>query len=161
MSRWILPAPPARCWAVLADPAMSWPSWWPGVQALRVAPQPGPVGSSGSLSFRAPGGYRLRLDLFVVAADPPRTVTIAADGDLRGHARAALDADGSGGTSVDVEWDVEVARGWMRATVPVLRPAFRASHAAVMRAGCDGLTAYLLRTADDAPAVTDTDTERH
>ncbi len=122
---------------------MSWPRWWPGVSADAVRPAPdGLVGSAALVAFRAPGGYRLRLGLTVVAAEPPHSVRLAADGDLVGTAEVTLTPDDAG-CRVRIGWDVEPARGWMRVSGPLLRGGFQASHRAVMRAGERGLVAEL------------------
>ena len=129
---------------MLADPAMSWPAWWPGVRADDVRPRPELVGSSARVEFRARPAYALRLDLTVVSADPPRQVVLATAGDLVGSARVDLEpVDPAAITRVTVDWDVRTTVRWMNLLRPVLARPFAASHSAVMRAGESGLTRYL------------------
>ena len=132
---------------MLADPAMSWPAWWPGVRASDVRPQPELMASTAHVEFRAPSRYALRLDLTVVAAEPPRRVVLATAGDLVGSADVVLEpvepAGASALTRVTVDWDVETTVRWMNALGPALARPFAASHASVMRAGERGLTQYL------------------
>ena len=147
-STWLLAAPLERCWDVLADPAMSWPTWWPGVRASDVHPQPDLVASRAHVEFRAPSAYVLRLDLTVASADPPRQVVLSTAGDLVGSAHVDLEAvepvAPTALTQVRVDWDVQTTVRWMNILGPALARPFAASHAAVMRAGERGLTQYLI-----------------
>jgi uncharacterized protein YndB with AHSA1/START domain len=142
-STWRLAAPVDRCWAVLADPALSWPRWWPGVTAVGVRAVDGLVGSAASLVFRSPLRYSLAVDLEVVAAEPGARVHVRASGDLDGVALARFTAPDPGRTRVDVLWRVTPTRRWMAVTGPVLAPVFVAAHAATMRAGERGLARHL------------------
>jgi hypothetical protein len=123
---------------------MSWPRWWPGVQARDVRPHAELVGSSAHVEFRAriphaPGAYTLRLDLTVAAAEPPRRVTLSTAGDLEGSATVDLAPTSPRSTRIAVDWDVQTTLAWMNLLGPVLARPFAASHAAVMRAGEQGL----------------------
>ncbi len=147
-STWRLPAPVERCWGVLADPTFTWPLWWPGVVARRVAPAPdGLVGSVATMVFRSPLRYVLVLELRVVDAYPPHHVVMSADGDLVGHATARLTALAADRTRLDIQSDVVPTRRWMLWTGPLMAPLFRAVHAAMMRDGERGLARYLTVTA--------------
>ncbi|WP_034648184.1 SRPBCC family protein [Cellulomonas sp. HZM] len=143
-SVWSVDARADDVWAVLADPAMSWPRWWPGVRAERVEPREQLVGSRAEVTFRARVGYGLRLRLLVTRATPPHAVTIATAGDLVGTADVTLRPDADR-TSVTIVWDVVTTLAWMNAVGPLLARPFAASHAAVMRAGERGLAAELRR----------------
>jgi len=145
VSVWRIAAPRDTCWDVLADPRMSWPSWWPGVDALEVRTAHGPVGSSARLRFRSALRYALVLDLSVVEADEPARVVVAAAGDLVGTGDVRLTSPTPGTTRVDIAWRVATVRPWMNALAPALSPVFAASHAASMRAGERGLRAHLAR----------------
>ncbi|MEN0130263.1 MAG: hypothetical protein AAGC49_12540 [Brevundimonas sp.] len=148
-STWLVEAPVERCWAVLADPTMSWPRWWPGVRARDVRPHAELVGSTAHVEFRAriphvPGAYTLRLDLAVAGAEPPRRVTLRTTGDLEGSAFVELArASSPDSTRITVDWDVQTTLAWMNVLGPVLARPFAASHAAVMRAGEQGLRQLL------------------
>lgn len=143
---------------MLADPAMTWPRWWPGVVARRVEPRDEHTGSRATLAFRSPLGYAVVVDLVVLAAEPPHRVRIAVDGDLRGTADVRLTAGRPTGggpagtaTTVDVLWRVATTRWWMNASAPLLHRAFAAAHARVMSAGERGLRAYLATGARITP----------
>lgn len=144
-STWLLAAPVGTCWDVLADPTMSWPRWWQGVTASGVEPRSSLVGSTADVAFRAGIGYTLRLHLVVGAATPPLRVLLRASGDLVGTADVTLEPVDPALTRVEIDWDVRTTRAWMNALGPVLARPFAASHAAVMRSGERGLTAYLAR----------------
>jgi len=147
-STWRLDAPVEKCWAVLADPAFSWPLWWPGVSATAVHPAPGGLaGSAADAVFRSPLGYRLSVRLEVERAWPVTRVLLRAGGDLVGQAEARLSSPAPGRTRVDVLWRVEPTPPWMVRTGPLLAPAFAAAHAAMMRSGERGLARHLARPA--------------
>ena len=147
MSDWRVGAPLARCWDVLADPALTWPRWWPDLRTRDVRPVDGFVGSSATLLFRTPLGYRLDVGLVVESAQPGRRVLVRASGDLDGHGDVVLTPLGADRTLISVVWDVRTTRAWMNATGPLLGPVFVASHAHVMRRGERGLAHHLAVTA--------------
>lgn len=150
-SAWSLPADPVRCWAVLADPSMSWPAWWPGVTAEHVdASDGGRVGSRARLRFRSPLAYSLAVELTVTSLDPLRRVALDVGGDLEGRADVTIGGDGDGGTRVDVLWDVRTVLTWMNVAGPVLAPAFARAHAHVMAVGERGLSRHLTAGRSDA-----------
>lgn len=145
VSVWRAAAPREDCWAVLADPRMTWPQWWPGVEALEVHTSRASVGSSARLRFRSALRYALVLDLTVIEAQEPARVRVAVAGDLVGTGDVRVTAESPGSTRIDVAWRVRTSRRWMNALGPVLAPAFAATHAATMRAGERGLRAHLAR----------------
>lgn len=159
-STWDVPAPAPQVWQVLADPAFSWPRWWPGLVAdtADVVPSPsgarGPSGTPGfspgptadvgsrvRVRFRSPLGYALRLVLVLAEVDAPRRAVLAVDGDLVGTGTVVV--AGTTTSRVDVAWDVATRRRWMNVAAPVLGGAFAAAHGHVMRAGERGLVAHL------------------
>ncbi|WP_136519540.1 SRPBCC family protein [Cellulomonas telluris] len=151
-SVWHVPASRQECWDVLGDPRMTWPRWWPRVEALDVRPAAdGATGSRARLRFRSPVGYALVLDLRVGDADAPRRVVVHADGDLHGRADVRLTEPAPGTTRVEIAWRVRTTRRWMNALGPVAAPLFALAHAAMMRAGERGLRRYL-RTVRESPA---------
>lgn len=144
MTTWHLPAGHERTWQVLADPAMTWPLWWPGMTALSVDPaHDGLVGSRTRLELRATRwSYALRFGLEVVAADPPTEAVLRVTGDLHGTGRVRVTGAGRG-SIVRLDWDVTTERGWMNATAPLLGRSFVAAHDRAMSAGERGLARYL------------------
>ncbi len=86
--------------------------------------------------------YSIRLLTTVTEIQRPRRIVARAEGDLRGVGAWRLDRDGEA-TRVEYTWSVDLDRAWMRALLPVLRPAFAWNHNAVMAAGERGLAAYL------------------
>lgn len=152
-SDWRVGAPLTRCWDVLADPALTWPDWWPHLRTRDVRPVDGLVGSSATLLFRTPLGYSLSVRLVVESAQERRRVLVRASGDLEGHGDVVLTALAPDRTRIGVVWDVRTTRRWMNAGAPLLRPVFVASHAHVMRLGERGLDRHLTRTSRSAPGA--------
>lgn len=182
MSRWTLDAPREACWAVLADPALSWPTWWPGMSGEVVGLGDGDGdGSRARLSYRAPLGYTLRIGLHARRVEPPSGARFDVSGDLVGTgvvtlasasprraAPAVLDVPGAPTartaltvpqampdevTVVTILWDVRTTRPWMNALAPVLGGAFAWAHERVLRDGERGLRAHLAVGGDVAPAA--------
>ncbi len=79
-------------------------------------------------------GYALRFVLQDVQVRRPDAVTVRAVGDLEGHGTVRVRPDGPC-SIIDVDWQVETTRAWMRRSAPVLKPAFVGAHAVVMRQG--------------------------
>jgi uncharacterized protein YndB with AHSA1/START domain len=156
VSDWVIDAPAARVWDVLADPGLTWPLWWPGMRTRSVSvPRAAVVGSSGELEVRPwRYGYRLRLGLRVESADSPRHALLRASGDLAGTADVTLTDRAPTGTHVHTEWRVVTCRPWMNLTADVLGPAFAAQHRRTMAAGEAGLRAYLAHGRDDRGPAT-------
>lgn len=129
-SRWRLPLDVAAAWDVV-ESLLSSPDpfvWWDAVTVqdraddrLRVV-------------TRSHAGYVLRFELHDLDVRRPDRVTVRAVGDLDGHGTIRVRPDGAGSV-IDVDWQVETTRAWMRRTAPVMRPVFVAAHAMVMRQG--------------------------
>lgn len=152
-SRWNVPQSPDRCAELLAEAldAGGSLSWWRGVDIARepdAGAPPHPTRPHGAvvpgdrliMRVRSPLGYRLTVHLTVTEADLPRLLVAAGTGDLRGRGSVEIDP-ADGGSQVTWRWQVTPARPWMRAIGIILRPAFAAAHAAVMRRGERGLRA--------------------
>jgi hypothetical protein len=134
---WDLPAAPEAVYAVL-ERAEEYPLWWP--QVREVTPLDDDTGAARFRSF-------LPYDLFVTARalrrDPAAGVLeVGMEGDLEGWARWSVAVRGSG-TRALYEQEVEVRTPLMRRLALPCRPVFLANHAAMMRGGRRGLTAYL------------------
>ena len=145
VSRWALGAPREACWAVLADPELSWPRWWPGLRGRVVAltDDGARQGSRAALAFRTPFGRRLRLELEATTVEPPSSARFEVTGDLVGTGVVTVSDAGPGASVVVVHWDVRTARWWLDPVGPLSRPLAVWSHARVMRAGGRGLAADL------------------
>ena len=151
VSRWTVAAPREACWAVLADPELSWPRWWPGLagRVLALTDDDARQGSRAALAFRTPLGYRLRLELVAAHVAPPSGVRFDVTGDLAGTGAVTLDGGGDGGgrTTVTILWDVRTTRRAMNLAGPALAPLFGWAHRRVMRAGERGLAGALAEAA--------------
>lgn len=142
-SRWSLSAPVEQVWAVVADPQMSWPDWWPQCTADAVVSDPaagdGLVGRTARVAFRAWLGYTLHLEIRPTRVQAPHFIEFDAGGDLSGLGRVALVPTAGDGTTVHIQWLVRPTQRWMLLLSPLARPAFTAAHAGVMRRGERGL----------------------
>lgn len=145
VSRWHVPATPARVWAELERqllPGVRVP-WWPGV-TLPMAPRRLAAGERMVLAVRSPLGYVLRVRLELTDVVPGRVLAATSEGDLRGSGRLSIKPRGDE-ASLMFEWNVQTRRPWMNATAWLLRPAFELAHARVMLRGERGLHATLAR----------------
>lgn len=139
-SEWAVEASPSQCWAVLERALRDRsPSWWP---ALHVAAVPAElrIGDEVVLEVRSPLGYRLRVVLTITELRRPWAIAASSIGDLAGRGRLDL-VEAPTGTVLTWLWQVEPTRRWMRVAGVVLRPAFAAAHAVVMRRGGRGFAA--------------------
>ena len=138
-SEWRLAAPPERVYEVLAD-VERYPDWWPQVRRARRIDD-----VSGELTCRSLLPYDLTFVMRRVVEDPVRLVLRAElVGDLTGTSQWSLQPHGDGALAVFDE-DVSVGSGALRAASRLLRPALRANHDLMMRAGERGLRRHLHR----------------
>lgn len=148
VSHWTIAADRQSVWQALKHP-VEWPRWWPFVRAVDELDAGDADGLGARYRFhwasRLP--YSIRLLTTVTDIEEPNLIRAQAEGDLRGVGTWKLD-DTAGQTNVEYTWSVNLDRSWMRALLPVLRPAFAWNHNAVMAAGEAGLRNYLARTAN-------------
>nr|WP_042375215.1 hypothetical protein [Streptacidiphilus neutrinimicus] len=138
-SRWELPGAYEHVFAALAAP-IDYPLWWPQITEVRQLTQ-----DSGRMRFRSLLPYDLHVTAFAERNDPDAGVLEARlAGDLEGLTRWTVSRDGAEGRTVAVfDEDVEVCKPLMRLLALPGRPAFRANHAWMMRAGRLGLARHL------------------
>jgi hypothetical protein len=136
-SDWHVPAALDDTYAVLADP-VCYPAWWPQVrEAERIDDD------RVRMRVRSTLPYDLRFTTTRSAEDARRGLLEARlHGDLDGVSRWRLVAD-EAGTRVRFEEEVLAVKPLLRLLGPVARPAFRANHATMMRAGERGLRSYV------------------
>lgn len=135
-TRWQVPAPRARVWAVISR-IDTWPQWWPGIHKAQL----NPAGDTAAVTVSSPLGYQLRFYLHLLDADEPDSVRIRATGDLRGSGELNLTQQ-AGHTSLQFQWCVVSPRRLVRFLAPLAGPA----HGWVMSTGQTGLTARLSET---------------
>jgi hypothetical protein len=140
---WHLDAPPGRVHAVLGDPG-HYADWWPQIRRLRRLDE-----ESGVLVIRSALPYDLVITARRGAEDGPAG-RLQADlgGDLEGWFRWTVRPAAGAGTVVAYEQEVVVRKALLRLLAPLARPALRANHTWMMRAGRRGL----LRAATAPPA---------
>jgi uncharacterized protein YndB with AHSA1/START domain len=143
ISHWHLDAPAERVWAALTETG-DWPAWWPYVRAVREL-RPGTGDGFGARHHLAWGSrlpYGLSFEAEVIQAQRPWLLRARVRGDLNGMGTWELTPAG-GGTRLRYLWCVEPGTRWMRLLAPLAGPVFRWNHAAVMRAGAQGLARHL------------------
>lgn len=148
-SVWAVPAPPDVVYATLAR-LDEYPHWWRQVRRTNPIDD-----DTCELVVRSTLPYDLRMTAHHARRDPAAGVLEARlTGDLEGHSRWTLaPVPGNGtdngsriGTRLEFGEEVEVHHRLLR-LFSFARPAFRANHALMMRAGERGLRDYL----DGAP----------
>jgi hypothetical protein len=138
-SRWTFAAPVGAVWAELSRPEL-WPTWWKGVQAVRLLEQGdgNGLGAYREMSWRGLFPARLRFKLRTVKIEPRALIETMADGQLTGMGRWQLVRAGAG-TEVQHDWIVNVSVP----DVPVLSALagllFRWNYHWLMKAGQRGL----------------------
>lgn len=144
-SLWRLAAPLGEVYEALAD-AERYPRWWPQVREVT------PLDTvSGVVRIRSTLPYDLVFTGREVRRDPAAGVLeIAMTGDVDGWARWTLATDATG-THARYDQEVHVTKPLLRRLAVPGRPAFRANHALMMRAGRKGLVTYLRGTASREP----------
>ena len=145
VDEWDVAATPAAVFAALAD-GRSYPDWWRPVYLSVEADGEPAVGKVARQHFKGRLPYHLRTESRIVAYDPPRSLSVDVDGDLRGHGQWTLTPLADGGTHVRFDWQVFADRPLLRALTPVLRPAFRWNHAWAIARAMEGLEPYVQRT---------------
>lgn len=135
-SVWSLPVPAVRVFAALSR-LDEYPAWWPQVRHARRIDD-----ETCGLAVRSALPYTLRIVAHHARRDPAAGVLEARlSGDLVGHSRWTVLATPAG-VRCRFEEDVHLARPILR-RLGFARPAFRANHALMMRAGERGLRTQL------------------
>jgi len=154
VDHWVIRAPMESVFAHISD-ARTYSRWWRDydrVTILNDVPFPY-VGGRAEFIVRSPFGYRLRLDVTVIAADPPRSITTQTRGELEGVGLWELrEADGA--THVTFTWTVRSVHPLLNRLERVAKPLFALSHAIISRRGARGLRRLLETTADRRPRTT-------
>jgi uncharacterized protein YndB with AHSA1/START domain/quercetin dioxygenase-like cupin family protein len=146
VDEWDVAAPPEPVFAALAD-GRSYPDWWRPVYLSVEADGEPAVGKVARQHFKGRLPYHLKTESRIVDFDPPRSLSVDVDGDLRGHGKWTLTPAGGGGTHVRFDWQVFADRPLLRALTPVLRPAFRWNHNWAIKRAMEGLEPYARRAA--------------
>lgn len=131
---WRVAATREACWReVVAALGPGAQTWWRGVR-VESAPRTLAAGEPFVLAVRAPLGYRLRMRMRLEQVEVASLLRAGAVGDLWGDGELTLRGVPEGSELV-FTWTVQTTRPWMTATAWLLRPAFVAGHATIMRRG--------------------------
>ncbi|MEU3660809.1 SRPBCC family protein [Streptomyces sp. NPDC032940] len=137
-SRWALPAPAAVVYREL-ERLEDYPRWWPQVREVTRLDS-----TAGIVRIRSLLPYDLTQTVRELRRDPAAGVLeVSFSGDMEGWARWTVAPDGTGGTSVRYDQEVDVHKPLLRRLAVPGRPLFRANHRLMMRAGRRGLAARL------------------
>ncbi|MBG0741059.1 hypothetical protein IV500_16930 [Paeniglutamicibacter antarcticus] len=151
-SSWLLNATPTETWAIIADPEMSWPSWWPNcsfagplVRTTGHGTSPDAVllATTTALNFKASLGYTLTITIHPTSVRAPAHISFEAGGDLNGTGGVRLSPAIGNQTQMNIEWRVRPTKRWMMFLAPVAGQVFAAAHAQMMRQGEQGLRSAL------------------
>ena len=142
-SNWVVDADIGVVWSALRA-VDEWPAWWPYVESVRELRQGDDdgIGAVHRITWTSRLPYSIAFDVKVVEVAKPCRMVGEARGDLDGRGIWTLEADARQ-TRVRYEWRVEVAKPWMIALAPLLRPLFAWNHNQVMAAGETGLRRHL------------------
>ncbi len=139
LTTWVIEARVDPVWEAIYD-AERWPEWWPGVKSV-VELDPGGEEKVGSVSrqrWRSRLPYAVEFETRTTVVERPHLIEGVTTGELEGRGRWRL-FEREGLTAVLYQWDVATTTPRMNRLAPLLRPAFRWNHDAVMRGGGEGL----------------------
>lgn len=136
-SRWLVPAPPDDCYAVLYD-VESYPKWWPEVRDVHML-------DKDRACFRVRSFLPYYLDFETTRSRDDREVGVLEarlSGDLDGFSRWTISETASGSMAVFDE-EVVTTRRSLNLLAPIARPFFKLNHGFMMRHGEAGLRTFL------------------
>jgi quercetin dioxygenase-like cupin family protein/uncharacterized protein YndB with AHSA1/START domain len=143
VDEWDVAAPPGDVFDALSHGG-SYPAWWrPVYREVETEGEPA-VGSRSREHFQGRLPYHLRTHSEITVLDPPRSLEVDVDGDLRGHATWTL-TQAARGTHVRFDWHVHADRLLLRVLTPVLRPLLRSNHDWAIARAKEGLEPYVQR----------------
>ena len=149
VDHWFVVAPIETVYRTVADPR-TYPQWWKDydrITILKDAPFPH-VGGQAEFLIRSPFGYRLRIVVETVAAEPPYVIDTRSTGQLQGTGLWEFRQEGDA-THVTFTWTVRSDHRVLNQLERVAKPLFALSHAIVSGRGHRGLKRLL----EAAPAM--------
>jgi hypothetical protein len=138
-SRWTFTAPMGAVWAELSRPEL-WPTWWKGVQAVRLLEQgdANGMGAYRRITWRGLLLSSLTFNLRTVKIEPRALIESVADGQLTGMGRWQLTRAGAA-TEVQHDWIVNVNVPGVPVLAGLAGMMFKWSYRSLMEAGRRGL----------------------
>lgn len=139
---WRFQAPIEQVWRTLNTPER-YREWWPSIIEYRnLTPATSGVGARAERVVRGRLPYSLRYQTTITRLIEPREIAYDATGDLIGHGRFVLTAQGDT-TEVLFYWDVRTHGFWMNLLAPLFKWLFAWNHNGVMAQGERGLAHWL------------------
>lgn len=143
VDHWEIRAPIEQVYQTIADPR-TYPRWWSDydrITILKDTPFPY-IGGRAELLVKSPFGYRLRLEVETVAADPPSFIATRSHGQLEGTGDWELREE-RGITYVTWTWIVRSNHRLLNRLERIAKPLFALSHVIVSGRGHRGLKRLL------------------
>lgn len=142
-SEWRLDAPLDQVWDALCA-VERWPDWWPSVRRVELltAGDKNGIGAVNRFTWATALPYDLVIVMKVQNMQPLRQIEGHATGELEGVGIWTLEQTDDL-TVVRYEWQVDLAKPWMRRLAPLFSPVFAWNHRMVMQRGEQALRRHL------------------
>lgn len=102
-------------------------TWWPWLDEFHLEGDALMTGAVLHGVVAPPLPYRMRIQVELVACDPPHDIEALVHGDLEGEARLWMRPDGAG-SNVEVAWTVEMMQRPMRLASRMAHPLMQWGH---------------------------------
>lgn len=124
-----------------------WPQWWKGVITVHTEKEgdANDIGKISLLTFRSVLPYNLSFRSELIQLKHHQLMVGKAEGELEGTGIWTFSVEQEI-VRVQYNWDVTTNKPWMNFFAPLLRPAFKWNHDAVMKRGQKGLAKWLQAT---------------
>ncbi len=126
--------PPDRFWATICR-TDEYTTWWPWLRRFDADGMH--EGAEWSAVIQSPLPYVLRVRLELEEVVAPSRLVANVTGDIEGWAALDVSPSESGGSAVDIEWDMRPRSRAMQWAALVARPLLRWSHEWVLARGLD------------------------
>lgn len=142
-SVWEISAPLEKVYESIAD-SSAWSRWWPDVDQsyLVSANENDGIGSVWHYVWKTYYFWKLSFDIKLIEIEPLKRVSGIASGDLEGFGTWEFINKGQN-TVVTYDWDVSIARPWMKILSPLLHSLFIKNHEVIMQRGGEGLSKWI------------------
>lgn len=143
VDHWYIKAPVETVYEYISNPR-TYPQWWHWYDSVRITKEVEypHIGGQAELLIRSPFGYRLKIEVETVAADPPHMLKTVSRGDLAGTGDWEFRQEGDT-THAIWTWIVESNQPLLNRLEWLLKPVFAFSHVLVSGSGHRGLKKLL------------------
>ncbi len=143
VDHWEIRAPIEQVYRYVSDPA-TYSEWWSVYSDVKIVEQGAEngVGGKARLIVRSFLGYRLKIEVETIEADPPSRLRAISRGNLEGTAQWDFEQNGDS-THATFTWLIETRHPLLNLLEPIAKPLFAFSHDYASRKGRDGLKRLL------------------